>query len=106
MSEPVISELFATIAEWAVAKGAANLPASPGLWTADCGEFSVAINCHDVEHKTGAGLTVPPMHAVVHAPKYAFAVLMVNPYGGIAPPGMEDDVLAALKVDIAAMAPP
>lgn len=99
-----VSELFATIAQWATLKGAANLPDKPGLWEGDLGEFRIAINAHMEGYlKTREGLSVGPMQMAVNAPKYLGAVMLLDVSGGIGAAGMEADVLAALNADIARM---
>lgn len=95
-----ICEAFAMIGRWAVLKGADDLPGKPGLWEGVLGDFNIAINGHDEDLKSVDGLTVPPLHMLVNAPKYLAAFMLVNPSGGICAPGMEADVLDALCADI------
>lgn len=98
-----IPEVFALIGEWATLNGAKAISETPGLWERDLGEFRVAINPHADSGVTSEGLTVPPYHAVVNAPQYLFAVILVGVGGGIGAADMEADVIAALKADIAAL---
>jgi hypothetical protein len=100
-----ISELYAVIAEWAVSKGAKDIANQPGCWRGQCGDFVITINPHSEPATDEHGMELGPFDCSVVAPKYVAAVLLLNPYGGMGTAGMEPDVIAALKADMASLSP-
>lgn len=96
-----ICEAFVVLAEWAGTQGAIDLAQKLGLWEGRLGEFNVAINAHREPLSSSDGLTVPPMHIAVNAPDYLGAVMLIAPDGGIGSAGMEGDVIALAKAEIA-----
>ncbi|XAI95571.1 hypothetical protein [Nostoc phage Nsp-JY21] len=47
--EPKITQLFATVVQWAITQGAENIGALPGLWTGETAEWKVKLNGHPRE---------------------------------------------------------
>lgn len=49
MTDRPISELFVTLVQWAIARGADNIRALPGVWHGETDEWEVRLNGHPRE---------------------------------------------------------
>lgn len=85
-----VCQVFASFADWAARNDVRNINALPGLWERDFGEFRVRMN--------GLGREIdriPPYHMAVEWRGLPAAIIGVG--GGIAAPGLEDGLIAAME---------
>ena len=104
MATPPISELFSTIAEWAISRGADKLNELPGCWEEDWlfdgRKAVVSINGRPKPTKNSVGLELGPYQACIAVNDMPMA--LCDPVGGVlvgAFVGMEDDLIHALRAD-------
>lgn len=100
-----VSELFVLIADLAMARGApVPLSSKPGVWSTELGDFVISLNGHPETLPDPLGLELEPYFASVHAPKFLCVPMLLCASGGIGHAGLEDDVISAIKAELAAIA--
>jgi hypothetical protein len=89
---PEISLLFATVVQWAVARGAERIDTLPGLWTGETDDWLVKLNGHSHEIED----TPPFGYLLQH--KTALAGLAIGGaiFGHVIGPS-EDDLIAHFR---------
>lgn len=96
MSERPIISLFYLLCMWAKRQGAQEIAKQPGCWEGQLDGFEISINASMEERQNSKGAMVPPVSIVIVQPDYIAAIMVLGPYDGLGPAGMEADVTAAL----------
>lgn len=87
--EPRITVLFATVVQWAVAQGANDIKALPGLWQGETDEWVVKINGHPHEIDD-----VPPFGYLLTHKTALIGLAIGNATGGACAGWSEEDLIA------------
>lgn len=107
MTDRPLSALYCVVTEWAIARGALNLAATPGLWHArtekigDIGPFDVRINAHKETIDA-----IPPYYISIGMDEmFPGIVAVINPFEGTmmhsqVPGEDEDGLIAHFKAQI------
>lgn len=92
-----VPEVFALVAELAMARGAA-INALPGCWEHRWGEWFIAINGRGVDTATSTDAVVPPYHALVERGGLPWALTSAGE--GTMLGGGEDELCEVLRAEI------
>lgn len=100
MATGEVSELYATFAQWLVAKGVVNLSNHEGVYVDQLGDFAFTLNPHPDPHQIKPGVELPPWALSVDTVE-GFPLGVLDPFGGLLMVGVEDDCIRTLKAELA-----
>jgi hypothetical protein len=92
---PPITQLFATVVQWAIAQGADNIKALPGVWHGETDDWTVKLNGHPREIDD-----VPPYGYLITHKTALCGLAIGNAAGGCVMGPSEDDLIAYFTAEI------